>query len=99
MIPVGISDEALEDLTDGHWFYEAQEAGLGDYFSSHLRAEIEGLKITGGIHRKAYRNLHRLISKTFPWAIFYIHSETSVTVVAVIDCRRNPKWIREHLDR
>ena len=99
MISVGISDEALEDLSDGYRFYERQEPGLGEYFSSHLKADIEGLKVTGGIHRKAYRNLHRLLSKTFPWAVFYIHSETRVTVIAVIDCRRDPKWIREHLDR
>lgn len=99
MISVGISDEALEDLSDRQRFYERQELGLGEYFSSHLKADIEGLKVTGGIHRKAYRNLHRLLSKTFPWAVFYIHSETRVTVVAVIDCRRDPKWIRELLDR
>jgi len=31
-------------------FYEEQEPGLGDYFSSQLRADIDGLKITAGIH-------------------------------------------------
>ena len=30
MIRIQISDEALEDLDEGFWFYEAQEAGLGD---------------------------------------------------------------------
>jgi len=32
-------------------FYEAQAAGLGDYFSACLRADIEGLKVSAGAHR------------------------------------------------
>jgi hypothetical protein len=37
MTKVRISEDALADLNDGHWFYEAQEPGLGDYFTSCLR--------------------------------------------------------------
>ncbi len=99
MNSIGISDEALEDLDDGFWFYEKKEPGLGDYFTNHLMADIEGLKVTGGIHRQPYRNLHWLISRTFPWAIYYTYTASHVTVVGVIDCRRDPTWIREHLDR
>ena len=51
MIQVQISDDALEDLAAGAWFYESQEAGLGDYFSTCLRSDIESLKVTGVIHR------------------------------------------------
>lgn len=98
MIKVGISDEAFSDLEDGFWFYEAQEAGLGDYFSSCLRADIDGLKISGGIHRRVYRDYHRLLSKTFPYAVFYTIDGDTVTVWAVVDCRRDPNWIRRHLD-
>ena len=71
MIRIRISDEALEELTEGFWFYEGQEPGLGDYFSSHLRADIEGLKVTAGIHRKAYHDYHRPLSRVFPYAIYY----------------------------
>jgi len=63
MIQVGISDDALADLDEGFWFYEKQASGLGDYFSSCLRGDIEGLKVTGGIHRKAYKDYHRALSR------------------------------------
>lgn len=43
MITIRISEDALQDLTDGFLFYEAQEPGLGDYFSACLGADIEGL--------------------------------------------------------
>ena len=46
MIEITISEDALVDLHDGFDFYEKQEAGLGDYFASQLRADIDGLKIT-----------------------------------------------------
>jgi hypothetical protein len=42
MIQVRISSDALEDLEDGFQFYELQEPGLGDFFLSQLRADIDG---------------------------------------------------------
>jgi hypothetical protein len=98
MIQVQISDDALEDLAAGAWFYEIQEAGLGEYFSTCLRSDIEGLKITGGIHRCVYRDYHRLLSRVFPFAIYYTFGDATIIVWAVIDCRRSPEWIRAHLD-
>jgi hypothetical protein len=44
-----ISEDAFCDLNEGFLFYEAQDHGLGDYFTACLRADIEGLKITVGI--------------------------------------------------
>jgi hypothetical protein len=97
MIRVRISEDALQDLNDGFLFYEAQEAGLGDYFATCLRADIEGLRVSAGIHRVVYRDYHRLLSRVFPYGIFYtIESETAV-VWAVIDLRRDPEWIRQRL--
>ena len=48
MKKVRISADALCDLNEGFLFYEQQEIGLGDYYASSLRADIEELKITGG---------------------------------------------------
>ena len=99
MIGIRISEDALEDLNEAFWFYESQEAGLGSYFTTHLKSDIEGLKITGGIHRKVYKDYHRLLSRVFPYAIYYTIDEDVVVVWAVVDCRRHPEWIRQHLDK
>ena len=98
MIRILISDDAVEDLEEGFWFYESQEPGLGEYFSACLRADIEGLKITAGIHRRGYRDYHRLLSRVFPFAVFYTLDGNEVAVWALVDCRRNPEWIRERLE-
>ena len=97
MIRLRISDEALRDLDDGFLFYEAQGSGLGDYFLSCLKADIEGLRVSAGIHRIVYRDYHRLLSKVFPYGIFYTMEGDSAVVWAVIDLRRDPEWIRTKL--
>ena len=43
MIKIQISSDGLEDLKEGFLFYEAQEVGLGEYFSHSLKSDIEGL--------------------------------------------------------
>lgn len=99
MIQICLSDDAFADLDDGYWFYEIQEAGLGAYFAVTLRSDIEGLRITAGIHRRDYRDYHLLLSRVFPYAIYYTFAENRVVVWAVIDCRRDPEWIRSHLNK
>ena len=98
MKKVQISDDAVEDLNAGFLFYESQEPGLGDYFVSSLRAEIESLKIYAGTHPIFMKNLHRQVGKTFPYCIFYSVEDDTVNVVAVIDLRRDPDWIEQHLN-
>ncbi len=90
-------DLAIGDLIEGYHFYERQEVGLGTYFLDTLYSDIDSLRIFGGIHRKAHKNLHRALSKRFPFAIYYTLESETVRVRSIVDCRRNPSWIRQHL--
>jgi hypothetical protein len=87
-----ISEDAFEDLNEGFLFYEAQEFGLGDYFTACLRADVESLKVVAGIHRRI-EGFHRLLSRVFPHGIFYTIEQDAVVIWAVIDLRRDPEWI------
>jgi plasmid stabilization system protein ParE len=99
MTKVRISEDALADLNDGFWFYEVQDPGLGDYFTSCLRSDIEGLKISAGIHSVVYSDYRRLLSRVFPFGIFYTIDKLGAVVWAVIDLRRDPDWIRDRLSK
>jgi len=44
-----------------------------------------------------YGKYHRLLSKRFPFAVYYRVEEQAVLVYAVLDCRRRPAWIRKRL--
>lgn len=94
---IKILDLAKFDLLDGFHFYEEQQSGLGSYFLNSIYSDIESLRLYAGIHLKPHKNHHRLLSKRFPFAIYYDVSAGTIFVRAVVDCRRNPKWIRKHL--
>jgi hypothetical protein len=79
-------------------FYKTQQSGLGDYFVTCLRADLEGLRLTAGVHRVVYQDYHRLLSRVFPYGIFYTRLKEEVVVWAVIDLRRDPDWIRARLN-
>jgi hypothetical protein len=94
---IEILDQAERDLIEGFRFYEEQEEGLGSYFLTNLYADIDLLHSLAGIHFKAYKKYHRLLSRRFPFAIFYTIQEGTVFIRAVLDCRRSPAWIRGRL--
>ena len=93
---IAILPSAITDLDDGFQFYEEQEEGLGSYFLESLYSDVDSLRLYAGIHLKVL-GFHRLLSKRFPFAIFYDQAEKTVRVWAVLDCRRNPGQIRRRL--
>ncbi len=92
---IKILKAARKDLKDGYHFYEFQQKGVGKYFLDSLSADIESLKIYAGVHKIFYGKYHRLLSKRFPFAIYYQVMDVTIKVYAVIDCRRDPAWIRQ----
>jgi hypothetical protein len=93
---VQVLEEATADLADGFHFYEGQADGLGDYFLDSLWSDIQSLRLYGGIHA-IHNGYHRLLSRRFPFAVYYRIENGVARVRAVLDCRRNPKWISERL--
>lgn len=93
---VRISSDAELDISEGFAFYEKQEVGLGGYFRDCIVADIESLSFLGGVHAKSH-GYYRMLAKRFPYIIYYEVAEDQLTVVAVLDARRNPSWIRRRL--
>ncbi|MFC1853299.1 type II toxin-antitoxin system RelE/ParE family toxin [candidate division CSSED10-310 bacterium] len=88
---------AKNDLRDGFEFYERQEKGIGTYFLESLFSDIESLKLYAGIHSIHFDKYYRLLSRRFPFAIYYRIEENEIKVYAILDCRKNPAWIRKRL--
>lgn len=93
---VRIRPSAEVDLADGFAFYENQQRGLGSYFLDCLSADVDALALYGGLHRRVF-GAHRSLSRTFPFAIYYDGIGDTAHVKAVLDCRREPNWIRNKL--
>ena len=87
---IDILPSARNDLANGFAFYDHQEEGLGSYFLESLFSDIDSLRLYGGIHVKVFGS-YRLLSKRFPYAVYYSLEGKTVTVEAVLDCRRDPQ--------
>lgn len=94
---IQILASARNDLIDGFRFHAEKDIGLGNYFLASLFSDIEALKILAGIHSKSHDKFHRSLSKRFPYAIYYTIENDVAIIHAVVDCRRAPSWIRNHL--
>lgn len=94
---IRILDSAIEDLLDGFSFYENQQTGLGAYFLDSLFSDIDCLQIYAGIHPLFFGAYHRLLAKRFPFAVYYRLDRGNVQILAVLDCRRDPAWVRTQL--
>lgn len=93
-----VLDSAKEDLYNGRLFYELQGEGMGEYFFNSLFSDIDSLIIYSGIHVKVF-GFYRLLSKRFPFAVYYKMEDYLVVVYRVLDLRRNPVFIRQALGR
>ena len=95
---VEILPSAYSDLAAGRDFYDRSGSEVGEHFVRTLLADIATLAITGGSHRKV-RRFHRLISKRFPYAVYYLVRDDRVEVARVLDCRFDPRRITAELRR
>ena len=95
---VFILGEAVDDLNVGKSFYDSQEPGVGDYFWDCLVTDIESLIVYAGVHIKKW-GFYQMLSKRFPYAIYYEISEDIAYVVAILPMRRDPAWISRQLEK
>lgn len=93
---VVVLEEVADDMNAGKSFYDDQELGVGDYFWDSLLADLESLRVYGGVHRRDY-GLYRMLAKRFPYAVYYEVADDVAYVVAVLPMRRDPAWIHKTL--
>jgi hypothetical protein len=88
--------EAAGDLEEARKFYDGREDGVGDYCVTSLWADIASLAFFHGIHGRQH-GCFRMLASRFPFGIYYLEAEYETRVVAVLDLRRNPSWIRKQV--
>ena len=93
---IKILDVAEKDIKIGISFYESQKDGLGKYFLDSILSDIESLHIYAGIHI-VVSGYYRLLSKRFPFSIYYKMKENTIYIYAVLDCRRDPNSLAKRL--
>ncbi len=87
---IKILPSANEDLINGFYFYERQSAGLGSYFLDTLFSDIDFLIL--------YYGVHPIHSNVFLSQFITKSNNDDILVYAVLDCRKNPAWIKGRLE-
>jgi len=95
-VTIRVLSLAESDLLEGFRFYERQSNGIGWYFLDSLNSDIESLRLYAGIHPRVF-GYHRMLSKRFPFAVYYDLHQGEIRVWRVLDCRRDPGWIKLEL--
>jgi hypothetical protein len=93
---IKVLGSATQDLVNGFKFYERQGIDLGSYFLDSLFSDIDSLLISAGIHTMHFQK-YRLLSKRFPFAVYYTIQGDTVLIHAVLDCRQNPRKTAQKL--
>ncbi len=93
---VVVLEDAAEDMESGRQFYESRESGVGDYFIESILSDLSSLALYSGIH-PVHFGFHRMLSKRFPFGIYYQVESDTAYVYAILDMRRDPLWIRREL--
>jgi len=94
---VVILEDAADDMESGRRFYESREFGIGDYFIESILSDLDSLVLFGGVHGMHF-GFHRMLSKRFPFGIYYEVAGETAYVYAILDMRRDPLWIRSELE-
>ncbi|HTX21142.1 MAG TPA: type II toxin-antitoxin system RelE/ParE family toxin [Candidatus Aquilonibacter sp.] len=83
-----IRPNAEADLREGWLWYESQRAGLGDELLIEIRAAIHRLE-TDPEHRPFYyRDFRRLLTRRFPYKLFYRVESRRVIVFRILHAKR-----------
>ena len=94
---IRILASARDTLIEGAQFYEGQKEGLGEYFVDTLLSDIDSLVFLAGIHPVFYQRFFRMLSRRFPYAVYYKINGETVEIFAILDCRQNPDSIKKRL--
>jgi hypothetical protein len=93
-----VLEDAAAELEAGRRFYESRQQGVGDYCVECLLSDLESVVLHAGIHRRHF-GLQWVLSKRFPFGIYYDIEGDTACVYAILDMRRDPVWLRTELSR
>ena len=83
--------EVYTDIDTAYRWYEKQKQGLGDAFLETFDEAFMQIQNTPEAFQVIHRNVRRKLTKRFPYAIFFLHSDGQIVVIAVLHTRRDTR--------
>ncbi len=90
---LSVRPEAERDIAAAYDWYEGREEGLGQRFVAQVDAALALIEQTPELHPRLHREIRRVLTRRFPFGVFYIVEKESVVVLAVLHQASDPeRW-------
>jgi len=82
--------EAEKDMSQAYNWYNDQQTGLGDVFLCSVETMLEKISEHPLRFPLIHKSVRRALISQFPYAIFFTLKGSTIEVLAVFHCKRNP---------
>lgn len=98
-VQVRVTSAASQDLVQAHDWYEQQSPGLGKEFVRTVDAVFAFIERDPMLFGPTYRDLRRVLTKRFPYAVYYQCADAQTArVVAVLHTAMDKARLNPRLD-
>lgn len=87
--------EAEADALEAYQWYNEQLSGLGDDFLAEIDRAIDTIRTNPELPQKLYREFRRVLTRRFPYAVFYAVRDDRIIVFAILHMARDPRLWRK----
>jgi plasmid stabilization system protein ParE len=90
--------EIADDLAAARDWYESRSSGLGEDFLLMAYAAFSELSEFPEQYAEIYRHYRRALLRRFPYSVYYLIAQDTVTVYGVFHSSRDPQAVTGALD-
>ncbi len=88
-----VRSEAGSDVAEAYRWYEERRAGLGEEFFKVVDDAFAVIERSPETFPRIYKDLRRVLTKRFPFAVFYVVSPEVISIVAILHQASDPeRW-------
>ena len=87
--------EAEADALEAYRWYSEQLPGLGGEFLAEIDRALESILANPEAHQKQHREFRRVLTRRFPYAVFYAIRGDRIVVFAILHTARDPRLWKE----
>ncbi len=87
-----VRSEAEADLTEAYQWYEKRVNGLGAEFLLCVDAVMASIERNPQLYPVVHKGVvRRALTRRFPYAVFFVEAERSISVIGVVHAKRKPR--------
>jgi plasmid stabilization system protein ParE len=92
-----ILSEAESDIREAYHWYQERRRGLGAEFIGAFEACLGSIQGRPLAFPVVFEKVRRALLKRFPYGVFFVTEQNTITVLACFHAKRDPRQIRGRL--